>query len=94
MLFCRLNLIRLRLPLTPILRLSLLITSHGAAQRTLAPQKSVVVIFALVQHRGRWIYLTANCFCNSSSGTPLVSGTIVFTHTSCRHIIAAKNENT
>ena len=35
-----------------------------------------------------------NCFCSSSRGTFFVSGTIVFTHRSCRHIMAAKNENT
>src|SRR5881394_2838422 len=37
---------------------------------------------------------TANSFCNCSRGMFLVSGTIVFTHTSCRHIVPAKNENT
>jgi len=39
-------------------------------------------------------HLRASSFCSSSSATFLVSGTIVFTHKSCRHIIPAKNENT
>jgi hypothetical protein len=36
----------------------------------------------------------ANSFCSSSRGIFFVSGTIVFTHRSYRHIIPVKNENT
>jgi len=32
--------------------------------------------------------------CNCSKETPLVSGTIVLTHRSCRHIIPVKKQNT
>jgi hypothetical protein len=36
----------------------------------------------------------ASCFWICSSGTPFVSGTIVFTQMSCRTIMLAKNEKT
>src|SRR5205814_859239 len=40
------------------------------------------------------VHPSASSFCNCSRGVFLVSGTIVFTHRSWRHIMPAKNENT
>ncbi len=40
------------------------------------------------------IYSIPSCLCICSSGTPFVSGTIVFTHTSCKTIMPVKNEKT
>ncbi len=39
-------------------------------------------------------YSIPNCLWICSSGTPFVSGTMVFTQISCRTIMPAKNENT
>ena len=41
-----------------------------------------------------WPYTIPSRFCICSRGTPLVSGTIVCTQTSCSTIMTAKNENT